>query len=175
MPTFAAPSTVTVLRVTHAESVLPTTRKWKSDRGLAAQQTARFFESMAHGTVRADLTVEVDGGDSVAATGTLTLATATGTVGGIINGVTITVTASGGDAATATALAAAITASTNPLVQGMVTASAVGAVVTLTSARKGLTGNTQTLAATGTGATASGARLAGGLAATTAGMYTLSI
>ena len=99
---------------------------------------------------------------ATAASGTLTLATASGTVGGIINGVTITVTASGGDTATATAIAAAINASANALVAGIVDASAVGAVVTVTSEIPGKSGNAITLAATGTNVTASGARLTGG-------------
>jgi trimeric autotransporter adhesin len=101
------------------------------------------------------------------ATGTLTLSSASGSVGGIINGVTITVTASGGDAATATALAAAINASVDPLVQHLVRADnldangAATAVVTVTAHTPGVAGNTVTLAATGTGVTASGARLTG--------------
>lgn len=99
---------------------------------------------------------------AVQASGTLTLDTAAGTVGGVINGVTITVTASGGDTATATAIAAAINASSNALVANIVTASALGAVVTVTAVLGGVSGNTVTLAASGTGVTASGARLTSG-------------
>lgn len=93
---------------------------------------------------------------------TLTLSTASGAVGGVINGVTITVTASGGDTATAAALAAAINASTNPLVQNIVTATSSGAVVTVSAVAAGVLGNSITIAASGTGVTAGGTRLAGG-------------
>lgn len=96
------------------------------------------------------------------AAGTLTLSTASGAVGGTINGVTVTATAAGGDTATAALIAAAINASTNPLVANHVTATSAGAVVTVTSKYPGHAGNAVTLAASGTGVTASGARLAGG-------------
>jgi phage tail sheath gpL-like len=100
--------------------------------------------------------------DPVAASGTLTISSGSGTVGGSINGVSITVTWGTSDTATATALAAAINASTNALVQNLVTASAAAGVVTITAVQKGKQGNTMTLAASGTGVTASGARLTGG-------------
>jgi phage tail sheath gpL-like len=82
-------------------------------------------------------------------------------VGGSINGVAVTVTWATSDTATATALAAAINASANALVS-LVTASSAAGVVTLTADHAGLPGNAYTLAASGTGVTASGARLTGG-------------
>lgn len=103
------------------------------------------------------------------ATGTLTLAAVSGAVGGIINGVTVTATASGGDIASAGLVAAAINASVDPLVAPHVTASNLNAsgvataVVTLTAKNPGSCGNAVTLAASGTGVTASGARLTGGV------------
>lgn len=101
--------------------------------------------------------------DLVAATGTLTVGeTATGTVGGTINGVTVTVTWATDDATTATAIAAAINASGNALVNQHVSAAAVDTVVTLTAKNPGASGNAITLAASGTGITASGARLTAG-------------
>lgn len=104
--------------------------------------------------------------DAVAATGTLTLATSSGVVGGTINGVLITVTWATSDTATAAAIAAAINASTNVLVSDRVSATSSGAVVTLTSKQPGLQGNAITLAASGTNVTASGALLTGGTAGT---------
>ena len=101
-------------------------------------------------------------GTPTAASGTLTLSTASGTVGGSINGVSITVSASGGDTATATALKNAINANTNALVSGFVTASSNAGVVTITATQKSAWGNAITLTASGTGVTASGARLTGG-------------
>lgn len=96
------------------------------------------------------------------ASGTVTIASGAGVIEAIINGVTIGVTWATSDTATAAALAAAINASVDALVSGLVTASAALGVVTLTSADKTKTANAITLAAAGTGATASGARLTGG-------------
>jgi hypothetical protein len=96
------------------------------------------------------------------ASGTLTLSSASGAVGGVINGVTITVTAAGGDTATAALIAAAINASSNALVKDVVVATSSAAVVTITTFASGALGNSVTLAASGTGVTASGTRLAGG-------------
>lgn len=122
-------------------------------------RTAEYLEAFIAGT---RVGTVVFSSNDVAATGTLTLSSASGTVGGIINGVTVTVTASGGDTATAAALAAAINASGNPLVSGSVIATSALGVVTLTARQPGPSGNAITLAASGTGVTASGARLAGG-------------
>jgi hypothetical protein len=98
----------------------------------------------------------------VAAAGTLTLAAAAGTVGVTINGVAVTVAFAVSDTATATALAAAIVASVNDLVGKHVTATSLAGVVTITSKIPGFAGNAVTIVASGTGATASGARLTGG-------------
>lgn len=98
----------------------------------------------------------------VQAAGTYTLSSASGTITATINGVGVAVTASGGDTNTASLLAAAINASSDALVAGQVTASASGAVVTVTAVRGGICGNTQTTAASGTGLTADQTRLAGG-------------
>jgi phage tail sheath gpL-like len=111
----------------------------------------------------ASVDVKQNGGTGVQASGTVTLSSASGTVGATINGVSTTVTASGGDTATATALAAAINASANALIAGLYTAAAAAGVVTITAVSKGALGNATTLAASGTGATASGTRLTGGV------------
>lgn len=97
------------------------------------------------------------------ASGTITLSSSSGVLTATINGVACaTGSLAGTDAENATALAAAINASANALVAGIVTASASGAVVTVTSVDKSKTANAITLAASGTGATASGARLTAG-------------
>lgn len=98
---------------------------------------------------------------AVAAHGTLTLSSASGTVGGAINGTSVTVTASGGDTATATALAAAINA--NATTKLIVHATSALGVVTITAIARGTAGNSITLTASGTGVTRSGATLTGGL------------
>jgi len=76
-------------------------------------------------------------------------------------------TASGSDTITATALAQAINSSTDPLLVGIVTAEAVGTLVTITSVDSGTAANSYTISYTdqGTiGATVSGATLTGGTA-----------
>lgn len=105
------------------------------------------------------------------ATGTVTI---TGADGGnytvLINGVTTGNVAgtNGDDNATAASVAAAIQALTNSLVQDHVKVSVATNVITITSLRGGLSGNAITLSATGTGAVADVARLAGGAAPLTA-------
>lgn len=100
------------------------------------------------------ITVQNTDAADVAASGTLTLSSASGVVGTTLNGVTVTVTASGGDSATATALSSAINsdATLNPLF----TSSVVSNVITVTSRTPGIAGNSTTFVAVGTGVTASG-------------------
>lgn len=97
------------------------------------------------------------------ATGTVTLASASGAITITINGVeAASETWATSDTATAAALVVDIAASTDPLVRGHVTATSSAGVVTITAVRGGHLGNAITLAAAGTGVTASGARLTGG-------------
>lgn len=101
------------------------------------------------------------------ASGTVTIASGSGAITVTINGVTAaSETWATSDAATAAALAADINASADALVSGHVTAAAEDGVLTVTAKSKGVEGNAITLAASGTGATASGARLTGGTSTT---------
>ena len=127
-------------------------------------QLANAIHGIAGGSPRGRLTKALVGLTS--ASGTLTLSGTAGAVGGVINGVTITAATGDDDITTAADVAAAINASTNPLVKNQVTATSSGAVVTVTSVYSGLAGNQTTFAASGTGVTASGTRLAGGTAQT---------
>lgn len=144
---------------------------YQGKASMRARAVATRFTNLLDGCVSGALPGAT--GFSVAqtqATGKLTLSSASGTVGGVINGVSVTVTAAGGDIATAGLIAAAINASANALVNQHVTASNLDAsgtataVVTLTAVSPGPAGNAVTLAASGTGVTASGARLTGGAA-----------
>ena len=99
---------------------------------------------------------------AVLATGTVTLSGGSGTITATINGVAIAITWATSDTNSASLLAAAINASTNALVQNIVTATSAAGVVTISAVVPGVVGNCVTLAASGTGATASGARLTGG-------------
>lgn len=121
------------------------------------------FEGLLIGAARGNsVKVWADGTDPVQASGTVTIASGTGTITATINGVGISVTWATSDTNTATLLKNAINESTNALVQYIVTASSSAGVVTITAAQPGVQGNCITLAASGTGATASGARLTGG-------------
>lgn len=81
-----------------------------------------------------------------------------------INGVSTgnVVGTNGDDTATAVSITAAINSLTDALVRGHVTAANSAGVITITAVRGGHLGNAITLAATGTGATAGGARLVNG-------------
>lgn len=132
------------------------------DPRIAVRKVANFLAAFAAGQRMG--TVDVQDGvttTEVQASGTLTLSTASGTVGGTIGGTAVTVTASGGDTATAAAIATAINANTT--VNKWVSATSSGAVVTVTSLRGAAVGNNITLVADGTGVTASGAKLTGGV------------
>lgn len=125
------------------------------------QKLIAFSRAVLAGARSGSATVDVRSG-LARASGTVTLSTASGTITATINGVAIQVTWATSDANTASLLAAAINASSNALVADLVTASAASNVVTITSVAGGKVGNCITLAASGTGATASGARLTGG-------------
>lgn len=117
-------------------------------------------------------------GQKTAASGTFTLDTVIATDVVSINGVSFTAVASGAtgnqfnvgadDDETAENLAAAINASATALVDGYVSASAAGPVVTVSAVEPGIVGNTITIASADATITASGARLEGGAADATA-------
>lgn len=111
-------------------------------------------------TLRADVT-------PIAATGTFTTSGGSGTQTAIINGVSIAITWATSDTNSAALMAAAINASSNPLISGLVTATSALGVVTVTTATLGVMGNAVTTTATGTGFTAGQARLTGGSDGTT--------
>lgn len=110
--------------------------------------------------------------NTVAASGTLTLASVIATDVCTVNGQAFTCVASGAtvnqfnvgatDTATAANLAAAINASNNTAVTGYVLATSSGAIVTITAQVPGLEGNAITLATSDATITVSGATLAGG-------------
>lgn len=90
-----------------------------------------------------------------------------GTYTTTINGVGIDATGvNGDDTATAAAIVAAVNASTNALVRGLVGAESTGANLTFTAIRGGHQGNAITIEGTGTGYTVDGVRLAGGVVPT---------
>lgn len=133
-------------------------------RNEVVQMLATFIKACAVGA-KNGTTMTINAGTATtalaSAAGTVTLSSASGTTTVTINGVNFTV-AAGNDAARTAALALAINTSTNALVQYLVAATSNNGVLTVVALQPGITGNTITLAASGTGATASGARLTGG-------------
>lgn len=107
-------------------------------------------------------TVTLSGVGGTAASGTFTYSSSSGTTVATLNTVTFQQT-TGSDSARATALAAAINASTDPLILGLFTASPSSGVVTVTAVHKGVSGNSYALAVSGTGLTRSGATMSGGV------------
>lgn len=100
----------------------------------------------------------------VAPTGTFTSSSGSGTQTALINGVSIAITWATSDTVSAALMAAAINASTDALVSGLVSATSALGVVTVTGIGSAIskTGNAITTTATGTGFTAGQARLTGG-------------
>jgi phage tail sheath gpL-like len=135
-------------------------------RNEAVQLVVGFLRGLVAGTQKGTA-VTINAGTSTsalaAASGTVTYVTPSGTQTVTVNGVAITATSGASATLTAVAVAAAINASTNALVQYFVTAVPVAGVVTITALQPGITGNAVTLSASGTGATASAARLTGGV------------
>ena len=103
-----------------------------------------------------------------AASGTVTVSSGSGAITVTVNGVEVaSETWATSDAATVAALLVDCNAITNALVHGLVKFTASTNVLTVTALRGGVSGNAITLATTGTGSTASGARLTAGAVPTT--------
>lgn len=140
---------------------------------LTLQKLAQFLSGLAGhvydgtsftvGQTAATGTVTLSGVGGTAAIGTFTYSSASGTTVATLAGVAFTQT-TGSDAARATALSAAINASVDPAISGLLTASPASGVVTVTAVHKGTAANAYTLAVTGTGLARSAATMAGGAA-----------
>ena len=107
-----------------------------------------------------DCYVRLVGSGTVAASGTVTYAAASGAQTITINARQVGFTATGVAATDAALAVAAING--DPVLKCLVVASSSAGVCTITARNLGVGGNAYTLAATGTGATASGANLASG-------------
>lgn len=129
-------------------------------RDVLTRQVERALRSSKGGATGSgvdsdDIEVVASTGNTAAASGGLALSTASGAVGGIINGVTVTATAAGGDTNTAGLIAAAINSSSNALVLGFVRANNLSLTATLASvpagARLSICGYVFTATASATG------------------------
>jgi phage tail sheath gpL-like len=110
----------------------------------------------------ASATVTLAGVGGEAATGAFQFTAPSGPTTATLNGVAFVQT-TGDEGERATELAAQITASTNPAVSGVVTATLNVDEVVITAVTKGTSGNAITLAASGTGLSVSAATLGGGV------------
>lgn len=134
---------------------------------LAESNTGRLVIRSVNPVLLANaLTVRTLG---VVASGTVTYSSSSGTQTVLVNGVTVYNAAGASDSANAIAAAAAINASTDALVSSFVRALVRSGVVHILSKYPGAEGNQITLSVTGTGATASAARLASGTEASAFG------
>lgn len=157
-----------------------TDRNWmKVDSTHRHQAKNRLLEFLggAGNSWWGSMTLDVSDAAMVAATGTVTCASAAAADTVTVNGVTFTAvsgTPAGNqfkvgvsDTADAASLVAGINASTTANIKGCVTATSALGVVTLTSSVAGYIGNCQTLASSnGTRLAVSGARLSGGTGGT---------
>lgn len=135
---------------------------------------SKFFDAASIGNRTCSFTVEVDSGDAVAASGTITFSSFVADDTVTVGTQTFTAKSSpsgdnqfdvdGGDTAAAAALAAKINA--HPSLSRVVTASAASGVITVTSYVKGLIGNQIGIAISAHGSV-SGAKLTSGTNATT--------
>lgn len=147
-----------VVEINHIDDIFPSVAS--KNETVFGMRLWQFIRAIVAGTYRG--TGFVYRGHAAKASGTATVASGAGTETITINGVAITATWTTSDANTASLLAAAVNASANALVAGVVTATSALGVVTITAVQPGSTGNAITLAASGTGMTPSGARLTGG-------------
>ena len=159
----------TILSISHAKPFNLGVNGAARRGNVALKMVLTFLSGLVSGAFKGTA-VTVNAGTATTAlapaTGTVTLAAGTsGTFTATINGVAIQVTYATSLSYTAGLLAAAINTSGNALVQYLVSAVAVGPVVTIVALQPGITGNCITLAASSSAgtATASGARLTGGV------------
>lgn len=157
----------TVIRINHAGVQADTTRKLIAANQMhAGLKLTDFIKSIVSGMIQAKVEIGVE---AVKASGTITLSSHVNTNTVTVNGIQFSCVASGAtgnqynvggtDAETATNLAAALNA--NATLDGMIIASANGAVVTVEALYPGEIGNALTLAISANGSV-SGARLTGG-------------
>lgn len=152
-----------IVKIISTDDLSQYLNKATSLRKQFAQGLTNLTNSIASGNSKAQMQCSYNEVSGVQASGTVTISSGSGAIAAVINGVTISITWATSDTNSATLLKNAINASADALVSGIVTATSLAGVVTITAVDKAKCGNSITLSATGTGATASGARLTGGV------------
>lgn len=112
------------------------TLRSRIDRDAMAA-VAEYIDALSQGTARGVTKIYADGAAAKYAYGTLVSSSGSGSVGGTINGVTVTATWATSDINSAGLIANAINASTNALVQYFVTASNIAGTAVLASVAAG--------------------------------------
>lgn len=156
------------LNVTVPANVLGDPADLLADRTMALRKLERLFGRLAAGIepgLVGETKLDMQKGSTAAAhafaSQTVTFSGASGTVGATIAGVAKTFAHGASDNADAASLAAAIIADST--LNKFVTATSVNNVCTITALAPGAAGNAVTTVASGTGVSAGGARLAGGV------------
>ena len=160
----------TVIRITTTQTTAQLSEYLGAEAGpRAANDLARLLEAVAGGVIPATIERNLT---SVKASGTATFTAVVATDALTVNGVAFTCVASGAtgnqfnkgasETASAAACVAKINAATDATIAGIVTAAAVGAVITITAVQPGISGNAFTLVETGGHITLSAANLASG-------------
>lgn len=135
--------------------------------GDQVQRLVTVLRGIASGAYAGNVRIATASANAAFASGTLTISSGSGAVGGTIGGTAKTVTWATSDTASAAALVTAINADTT--LNKYVLATSAAGVVTITAVSPGQIGNGITLTASGTGVTASGAKLSGGTGVSSAG------
>lgn len=168
----------TVITITHGTEVIQTIKDKLLRQSAKPKEEcialSGFFNAFAGGDRVGKHTVQVNSGDAVTASGTITFASFAATNTFTIGKTTVTCVASGATGAqfnvggtdTLSAAAAVVLINSLPALQTVCTATSVGAVITVVSKPAGLVGNNIPLAISVNGSV-SGAFLASGLDALT--------
>lgn len=131
-PRYTMPLYSTTLRI-HSEKPLPVPSAQRKNGTLLRLIANWAIQTLAGGAKSEGYDAYVNTEAGAKASQTLTFASSSGTVGLVVNGVTITVAWASSDIASMTALVAAVNASSNALVQYLVEMSNTRAQVALTS------------------------------------------
>lgn len=129
----------TLLMLRHPRGALPLT--FGNEVGDDLVALGQWLQAVGGGVHGGEAWVDIHRGSTNAvptnALAVVVFATSSGTVGATLNGVAITVAHTGADPASQTLFAAAVRASGNALVQGLLGASNLGATITLASVAVG--------------------------------------
>lgn len=135
-----------------------------ADKRKMLRSWVRYLLAIIGGYKNASVATCMAEASGVAASGTYTVSSGSGTLTAIVNGQPIAVTWATSDTNSAALMAAAMNASATAVHAGIISATSALGVVTISATEKSKLGNAITTTATGTGFSAGQARLTGGVA-----------